>query len=137
VAVVAFHFALETAMRSGEILGLTWASVKPNFVILEMTKNGERREVPLSPRAKELLAYMRTFDRPFPIAKGTRDALFRRLVADAGLTDLHFHDSRAEAIYRLSKKLDVLSLASMVGHRDLKSLQLYYRTTSDELALRL
>jgi integrase len=137
VAVVAFHFALETAMRSGEILGLTWASVKPNFVILEMTKNGERREVPLSPRAKELLAYMLCFDRPFPIAKGTRDALFRRLVVDAGLSDLHFHDSRAEAIYRLSKKMNALELAQCVGHKNLSSLQFYYRTTADELALRL
>jgi integrase len=53
------------------------------------------------------------------------------------LADLHFHDSRAEAIFRLSKRLDVLELARMVGHRDPRSLMLYYATTADELADKL
>ena len=50
---------------------------------------------------------------------------------------LRFHDSRAEAIWRLSKKLDVLELARVIGHRDIKSLLIYYQTDADELADRL
>jgi len=137
IAVVAFLFAIETAMRSGEILGLTWDAVHDRKVTLPKTKNGDRREVPLSPRARELLSYLRAFDRPFPIANGSRDALFRKVVVKSQLVDLHFHYSRAEAIYRLSKKLDVLELARCIGHRDINSLRHYYNATADELADKL
>ena len=51
--------------------------------------------------------------------------------------ELHFHDSRAEAIWRLSKKFDVMELARVIGHRDLRSLMIYYQVSADELADRL
>lgn len=137
LTVHAFLFALETAMRSGEILAIEWANVGDDSVTLPKTKNGDAREVPLSPRARELLNLLPRNAKPFNIATGTRDTLFRKLTLSAGLTDLHFHDSRAEAIWRLSKKLDILELARMVGHRDLSSLMLYYRSTSKELADKL
>lgn len=135
---VAFLFALETAMRAGEILGLTWADVHAKSVTLPRTKNGDRREVPLSTRARELLAELPA-DRPtvFDLNPGSRDALFRKAVKRAQIPDLHFHDSRGEAIFRLSKKLDVLELARMIGHRDITSLMFYYRTTAEELADKL
>lgn len=133
---LAFLFALETAMRAGEILGLTWANVREKSVELPKTKNGDSRRVPLSHRAREILAALPR-DRPtcFDLHAGTRDALWRRAVA--GIDNLHFHDSRAEAIARLSKKLDVLELARVIGHRDIKSLMIYYETDADELADRL
>ena len=77
-------------------------------------------------------------DRPcFDLHAGSRDTLWRQAVKRAGIKDLHFHDSRAEAIWRLSKKLDVLELARVIGHRDIKSLMLYYATDADGLADRL
>jgi integrase len=135
---LAFLFALETAMRAGEILGLTWPDVRPKAVRLPMTKNGDARDVPLSPRARDILAVLPK-DRPtcFDLDPATRDVLFRRARDAAGIPDLHFHDSRAEAIWRLSKRLDVMELSRMTGHRDLRSLMLYYATTADELADRL
>ena len=55
-----------------------------------------------------------------------------------GLPDLHFHDSRREAATRISKKLsNVLELAAVTGHRDLKSLQVYFDPDATELAERL
>jgi integrase len=51
-----FLFALETAMRAGEIVGLTWGNVFDKHVFLPMTKNGTSREVPLSKRAREIIA---------------------------------------------------------------------------------
>ena len=53
------------------------------------------------------------------------------------IKDLHFHDSRAEAIWRLSKKLDVLELARVIGHRNLSSLLIYYCASAAKLAKRL
>lgn len=132
---LAFLFALETAMRSGEILGMKWEDVTEKSVTLPRTKNGDVRRVPLSRRAREILALLpKDADSVFNVESGTRDALFRKARKAAQIQNLHFHDSRAEAIWRLSKKLDVMELARMIGHRDLKSLLLYYNADADDLA---
>ncbi len=54
----AFCLALETMMRQGEILSLTWNNVHVDrkFCHLPKTKNGHPRNVPLSSRAVALLA---------------------------------------------------------------------------------
>lgn len=135
---LAFLFALETAMRSGEITGLQWADVRAKSVRLPDTKNGDTREVPLSTAAREILALLPRGEGPvFGLSPMVRDTLFRRARDAAQIPDLHFHDSRAEAIFRLSKKLGVMELARMIGHRDLRSLLWYYNTTADELADKL
>lgn len=139
---VAFLFAIETALRAGEICSLMpdWIDGRVVHLPGEKTKNGIKRDVPLSTRAVELLTYL-----PKPEAGGTvfgitsssLDALFRRAKQRTGITDLTFHDSRHEAITRLAKKLNVLELARMVGHRDLRMLQIYYNETAAEIAARL
>jgi integrase len=135
---LAFLFAIETAMRAGEILNLQWADVGDKSVLLPVTKNGDQRRVPLSPRAREILALLpHDAGSVFNLHPGTRDAIFRKAVIRAAIPNLHFHDSRAEAIWRLSKKLDVMELARVIGHRDLKSLLFYYETSADDLADRL
>jgi len=145
---VAMLVALETAMRAGEILGLTWDRVQPRKVLLEKTKNGDRREVPLSQRAVALLELMRakrlrhvrvvrTDNRVWHIDTETLDQLFRRARKDAGLSGFRFHDLRATALTRLAERLTPLELARMVGHRDLKSLMLYYAAPAESLADKL
>lgn len=52
---VAFLFAIETAMRAGEICGLMPPDVVGRVATLKQTKNGLRRNVPLSTRAMQLL----------------------------------------------------------------------------------
>jgi len=134
---LAFLFALETAMRSGEVLGLHWPDVHEarRFVVLPRTKNGDRREVPLSARAIELLAALPRENGPcFGLRGDQRDALFRKARTAAGLSGFTFHDTRATAIWRLSKKLDVLQLARMIGHRDINSLRAYYAESAEEMA---
>ena len=58
----------------------------------------------------------------------------------AGLADqdLHFHDTRREALSRLAKKVDVMTLAKISGHRDIKILlntTYYAPDMSDEAEL--
>lgn len=136
---LAFLFALETAMRSGEIVGLTWRDVhlRERYVVLQQTKNGDRREVPLSSAACDILRALPGEDGlVFGLDPALRDALWRKH-RPAGLRDLHFHDSRGEAIWRLSKKFDLMQLAQVIGHRNYNSLQHYYRATAAELAMQL
>lgn len=137
---MAFLFAIETGMRAGEILTLDWPAIhlKERFVHLDKTKNGDERDVALSRYAVKLLKLLPLNMVPaFGLEPAQRDALFRKARKNAEIVNLHFHDSRAEAIWRLSKKLDVLQLARMIGHRDLKSLQIYYNETASEIAKRL
>jgi integrase len=52
---LAFLFAIETAMRSGEIVGLRWQDLGDKLARLPMTKNGDAREVPLNAEAREII----------------------------------------------------------------------------------
>lgn len=144
---VALLLALETAMRAGEICGLRWEHVGDQVAHLPKTKNGDARDVPLSTQARALLAVMRKKKlvharkkpdgRVFHITAGTLDALFRRARQDGGMEGFTFHDSRANALTRLSKILSPLELARMAGHRDLGSLLIYYREPAASIAERL
>lgn len=138
---VMFLAAIETAMRAGEMAELRWADVDVTRRVARLrdTKNGDAREVPLSHSAVELLEQLRGVDpvRVFTVPPASRDALFRKAVKRAGIEDLHFHDSRAEACVRLSKKLDVLELARVIGHRDPRSLMIYFRETAEDIAKKL
>jgi integrase len=125
----AILFALETGMRAGEIASLR--DVRGSVAYLTDTKNGEARQVPLSSRAIDL------WQEGIPLSAGSISALFARLCKDASIDGLTFHDLRATAITRLSKRLDALQLAKMIGHKNPKMLMVYYRETAADIAQRL
>ena len=83
-----------------------------------------------------------TKERVFDITGAVLDTLFRR-ARDRAAVDCpsvitcRFHDARGEAITRLSRKLDVLELARVVGHRNLSSLLHYYKASAAEIAKKL
>ena len=135
----AFLFAIETAMRSGEILGLTWEHVDLEIRVahLPMTKNGTERDVPLSTEAVRLLRALPHADPVFALDAASRDALWRKLRDRAGVSGLTFHDARHSAITQLARKLDVLDLARMVGHKNVAQLMTYYNESAASIAQRL
>ena len=137
---VAFLWALETAMRAGEIVGLRPGDVntKDKFARLPETKNGDARNVPLSTAALALLEHLPPCeDAVFALTSGSIDALFRKATERAKIVDLHWHDSRHEAITRLAGKLEMLELARMAGTRDLKTLSIYFNPTPKQIAAKL
>lgn len=136
----AFQFACETAMRAGEIVGLEWSRVDIGLQVatLPLTKNGSARDVPLSREAVRLLEALPRADPVFGLTSRQLDALWRKVRIRAGVEDLHFHDSRAYALTKWARRLDVLSLARMSGHRDIRLLSsVYYRESAADLAKRL
>lgn len=130
----AFLFAIETGMRAGEIMTLDRSRITGRVAHLPMTKNGSARNVPLSPRALAIIDQM-----PPELWQGVknRDALWRKITARACVDNLHFHDSRHEAVTRLSKRLHVLELARMIGHKDIRELMTYYEDDAEDVAGRL
>jgi len=140
---VCYLFAIETAMRQGEICGLLPSHITGSVAHLPMTKNGSKRDVPLSKRALELISYLPVQNKEAPetpifmLTADSLSTLFRKVCAACCIDDLTFHDSRHEAITRLAKKLNVLDLARMVGHKDLRMLQVYYNESAADMAARL
>jgi integrase len=132
---IVLEFAIESALRLGELCALRWQDVHEDWVHVRQSKNGDERQVPLSDRAVELLAMLpKDGGGVFPVNVGSFSTTFRKVRKELGVVDLHFHDTRHEAVSRLAKVFPILQLAAVIGHRDLKSLLDYYNPTVQELA---
>lgn len=94
--------ALNTGMRRGEVLGLKWDQVdlKHGFILLDITKNGERREIPINDTLRGILkGITRRLDIPWvfhdpvtgkPYQDNKRS--FHTALRRTGIKDFHFHD---------------------------------------------
>jgi len=64
--------------------------------------------------------------------------LWNRVCKRAGLIDLRFHDLRHEATSRFFEKgLNVMEVAAITGHKDLRMLQRYTHLRAEDLAKKL
>ncbi|MDR3159801.1 MAG: site-specific integrase [Zoogloeaceae bacterium] len=143
-----FDMALETAMRLSEMLSLRTdqVSLSEKTIYLFRTKNGRKRQVPMSSvMCRELAAWLpgcegRVFPswqhRPVRVASNRLSRLFAIRARQAGIEGLRFHDLRHEATSRLYERttLTDLQIAKITGHTDLKSLQRYANLRASELA---
>jgi integrase len=135
--------AIETAMRQGELLALSWADVdlQKRVARLHDTKNSEPRNVPLSLRAVEILQTLpRSLDRAAAVFPLTQDAvirMFRLACTDAEIDNLKFHDLRHEATSRICDKLPMHEAMRVTGHRTPSMLMRYYHPKAEDLARKL
>lgn len=149
---------IETGMRQSELLKMEWSDIdyKTRTARLDETKSGDPRDVPLSPRAIEILKGM-----PRPIEGGRifdigQDRLIRAFkqacakgqakwceehpgqpLPPSFLEDLKFHDLRHEAASRWASVLEAQELAKMFGWRTLQMALRYYHPTGESLADKL
>jgi len=152
----AILFAVESAMRRGEIASLKWVDVdlQKRVAHLPSTKNGSSRDVPLSPRALKILQGLtRTPDgRVFPVRADALTRAFQRSAERARkryvthcakesksadvefLVGIRFHDLRHEATSRLAGIFQMHELAKITGHRDPRMLLRYYHPRAEDLA---
>jgi integrase len=135
----AFLVALRTAMRAGEVLQLTPESVDLGRSVARLAKTkttraGQTVTVPLTPAGARLLRYLPIWT----LTPASLDAQWRDTRDSLLIRDLHFHDSRAEALTRLARKYDVMTLARISRHSDLRTLmRVYYRESDSDIAARL
>ncbi|MCV0351846.1 MAG: site-specific integrase [Nitratireductor sp.] len=122
-------FALETAMRRGEILAMRWDDVDMDrrSILIPESKNGFSRIIPLTEGAATILGKLKRCDENvFPVTAVALRQIWDRTTRNAGITDLHFHDLRHEAISRLFELgLTTPEVASISGHRDMRMLFRY------------
>lgn len=129
----AFHISLRTAMRLKECLAApTSYDPTKRVVTLSDTKTG-RRTIPIGRIAGRLLQRP-----PFQVEANEASVLFSKINRQLGIEGLTFHDARATALTLLSKKVDVMTLAKISGHRDISLLSnVYYRESIEQIARRL
>lgn len=138
----AIILAIETAMRQGEIAKLRWENIdlEARTALLSMTKNGTSRKVPLSTRAIEALTWCPPphKGKVFKLTQSAMKYAFSRVRDECGLGTLRFHDLRHEAASRLFEKgLNVIEVATITGHKNLKHLQRYTHLRAEDLARKL
>ncbi|TCT86669.1 site-specific recombinase XerD [Pseudomonas sp. LP_4_YM] len=134
------QLAVETAMRRSELIGLRRENVRAKHALLEDTKNGTRRLVPLSSKARALLDGLpaRLDGRVFSLAPHSVSQYFHKACVAAGVVDLHFHDLRHEGTSRLFEKgLSMMEVASITGHKTMSMLKRYTHLCPDDLADKL
>lgn len=138
------HFAIETAMRLGEITRIKWGdlNIEDRTIIIRdrkhpTKKDGNDQIVPLLGKAFEIL--MRQPKNPndtriFPFNGNTISCIFPRAVQRLGIDDLHFHDLRHEGISRLfEQKYQIEQVAIVSGHRDWSMLRRYVQLKAKDL----
>lgn len=141
---VMLMIALRTGMRIGEIvqLGRDNVDFKKYIITIKNHKTfhhtGKPRIIPFNEGAYKLLKKIATKDLFFTANKHLVDSVFRKKRDSIGLSDIHFHDSRATALTILSKCLQPMDLAKVSGHKNLNILlNVYYREKPEDIALKM
>jgi integrase len=133
--------ALNTGLRRGELLGLTWAAVNLSAKLLTVTattaKSGHTRRVPLNAEAlKVLTAWYERQGKPdsdalvFPGPDGERmkriDTSWETLVKIAGLKNFRLHDCRHHFASRLVQAgVDLYTVKELLGHSEIAMTEKY------------
>lgn len=137
------EFAIETALRKGELLRVKWADidVKQSTLHVGMTKNGYPRTIPLTPQALTILGSIEKLpdnDNVFNVNYSTLSSWWTELIQCAGVRNCRWHDLRHEGISRhFEHGLSIPEVALISGHRDYQMLRRYTHIKAENVALKL
>ncbi len=135
-------WAIETAMRRGEIAAMRWEHVDrdAHVLLIPITKNGKPRRIPLSSRALAVLdgRPRRSDNLVWGSSVAGITAIFKKVCAAAGVKGLRFHDLRHEATSRrFEKGLGIMEVKEITGHKSFTHLQRYTHLRAEDLVPRL
>jgi len=135
------RFALETAMRRGEILNIHWCDIdfEKRTLHIPIAKNGHARTIPLTDEAVEILKSVSSEDmQVFSITANALRLAWVRLTKRAKIDNLHFHDLRHEAVSRFFERgLSIPEVALISGHRSYAMLARYTHLRAEDIARKL
>ena len=135
-------WAIETAMRRGEIAAMRWEHLdrKARVLLIPETKTGTPRRVPLSTAALGVLDQLprRLDGRVWGMRPDSISQAFERVCKAADIEGLTFHDLRHEGTSRLFEKgLGLMEVASITGHKTMQMLKRYTHLRAEDLVGRL
>ncbi len=131
-------WAIETAMRRGEIAAMRWDHLdrRARVLLIPETKTGTPRRVPLSTAALGVLDGLprRIDGKVWGMRPDSISQAFERVCKAAGIEGLTFHDLRHEATSRLFEKgLNPMQVAAITGHKTLQMLKRYTHLRAEDL----
>ena len=124
--------ALNSGCRKEEILSLRWdqhIDLQHGFILLDVTKNGERREIPINDTLRGVLTSIpRRIDSPYVFTneRGERfqdvKGSFHSACKKAGIKDFHFHDTRhCFASHLVMAGIDITTVKTLLGHKSIST----------------
>jgi integrase len=119
------ELSLFTGLRQSEALELTWdrGDRSRGVLLLEVTKSGRRRQVPLNANADAVLARRGPKEEGLVFGSSNWDryrTAWERAVTRAKLTDLHWHDLRHTfASWAVQRRVSLYELKELLGHSSL------------------
>jgi excisionase family DNA binding protein len=129
--------ALNTGMRRGEILNLTWEQVdlSKKLIVVRQTKSGKDRAIPINDSLYGILRALKALDgrqelvfpnpmtgKPYTEVKKS----FKLACKRAGIAGLRFHDLRHTFASRLIEAgADIVTVRDLLGHFSVKMTQRY------------
>lgn len=143
----AVMLALSTGARRMEVMSLRWRQVdlKRQMIVLEQTKNGERRSLPLAGPALKAIqerSKIRRLDtelvfpslsnpaRPIDLTKA-----FELALAESEITDFRWHDMRhTAASYLAMNGASLAEIAEVLGHKTLQMVMRYAHLSTGHVA---
>ena len=141
------ELALNTGCRKQELLGLTWGNVdfSNDLILLEQTKNGTRRSVPLNSVSRGVLIRRRAVcaevcpDTPWvffhitaalhaKVGDRVKDVKtsFATACKKAGIVDFRIHDLRhTAASWLVMEGVPLLEVSRLLGHKSITQTERY------------
>ena len=132
--------ALNTGMRKGEILNLKWSTVdfKTGHILVEETKNGEIRRIPMNKKLTETLESAKRVSKGEYVfsenGKPYRDVKtgWWSALKKAKIDGFRFHDLRHTFGSRLGMAgVDIRTIQELMGHKDIKMTMRYSHPTPE------
>jgi integrase len=128
--------ALNTGLRRGELLGLTWDRVETSrgVIRLEVTKSGRRREVPLNAESYAALVGLCPRDSGRVFRKQSIRKAYENAVSNAKLDDVNFHTLRHTfASWAVMRGVSMKELQELLGHASMAMTMRYAHLAPERL----
>jgi integrase len=133
------ELSLFTGLRQSEALELTWDRVDRSrgVLLLDVTKSGRRRQVPLNEGADAVLARRGPKDEGLVFSSSNWDryrTAWDGAVKRAKLTDLRWHDLRHTfASWAVQRRVSLYELKELLGHSTLTMVKRYAHLAPEHL----
>jgi integrase len=142
------ELAIETSMRQGELLALTWKDIdlKNGLAFIRKSKGDTSEEkgriVPLSDKAIQILEKLPRDIKDkhvLPLERMTLYHVFKAAIKRAKVKDFDFHDLRHEALSRLGEdgNLSTREMMQMSGHKTARMVMKYQHADANKIREKL